>query len=78
MTISNREKFKTRKKEKVYFFFRPIGWVLFLISTVFFPLVYGFAYFLNREYKYSHKVFFKKYCQELKDMLLGTWRGYTK
>ena len=74
--MNNTKKFKNRKKKQVYFFFKPLGWVLFIVSVVLFPRVYTATYIINRKYKYTHKQFFKKYLAELKDMLLGTWWGY--
>lgn len=53
------------------------GFVLFFISIIFFPLVFGITYYKNRKYQYTLKEFCIEYILALKDMLtgdFGDWR----
>lgn len=52
------------------------GFFLFLTSVLFFPLVFGITYFINKKYGYTLKEFWLAYLGALKDMLKGTWRNY--
>jgi len=77
MSISYRKNVKLNgRRNKITKKRRVWGFVLFLTSTLLFPIVFGITYYMNKRYYFTLKEFWVAYVEALKDMLKGTWRNY--